>query len=52
MLPAAERQRPPPGGNFVRENTVKSIRKRGGTAANGWTGIPSSVAAEGMAQAG
>jgi 4-hydroxy-2-oxoheptanedioate aldolase len=46
--------RPPSdsGGNFVRENTVKSIWKRGGAAVNGWMGIPSSVAAEGMAQAG
>jgi 4-hydroxy-2-oxoheptanedioate aldolase len=40
------------GGSFVRENPVKSIWKKGGAAVNGWMGIPSSVAAEGMAQAG
>jgi 4-hydroxy-2-oxoheptanedioate aldolase len=37
---------------FVRENTVKSIWKKGGAVVNGWLGIPSAVAAEGMAQAG
>ncbi|MPZ32267.1 MAG: hypothetical protein GEV13_14935 [Rhodospirillales bacterium] len=31
---------------------MKSIRKRGGAAVNGWMGIPNGVAAEGMAQAG
>lgn len=36
----------------MREITVKSIRKRGGAAVNGWMGIPSSVAAAGMVQAG
>ena len=36
----------------MRENTVKSIWKKGGAAVNGWLGIPSAVAAEGMAQAG
>jgi len=36
----------------VRENTVKSIWKKGGAAVNGWLGIPSGVAAEGMAQGG
>jgi len=36
----------------VREISVKSIWKRGGAAVNGWMGIPSSVATEGMAQAG
>jgi len=36
----------------VRENNVKSIWKRGGAVINGWLGIPSSVAAENMAQAG
>jgi 4-hydroxy-2-oxoheptanedioate aldolase len=35
----------------VRENTIKSIWKRGGAVINGWLGIPSSVAAENMAQA-
>jgi 4-hydroxy-2-oxoheptanedioate aldolase len=35
----------------VRENNVRSIWKRGGAAINGWLGIPSSVAAENMAQA-
>jgi 4-hydroxy-2-oxoheptanedioate aldolase len=35
----------------VRENNVKSIWKRGGAVINGWLGIPSSVAAENMAQA-
>ncbi len=36
----------------MRENTVKSIWKKGGAAINGWLGIPSGVAAEGMAQGG
>jgi 4-hydroxy-2-oxoheptanedioate aldolase len=36
---------------MVKENNVKSIWKRGGAAINGWLGIPSSVAAENMAQA-
>ena len=36
----------------MRENTVKTIWKRGGAVINGWLGIPSSVAAENMAQAG
>jgi 4-hydroxy-2-oxoheptanedioate aldolase len=36
----------------VRENRVKTIWKRGGAVINGWLGIPSSVAAENMAQAG
>jgi 4-hydroxy-2-oxoheptanedioate aldolase len=36
----------------VRENTVRSIWKKGGAVVNGWLGIPSAVAAEGMAQAG
>jgi 4-hydroxy-2-oxoheptanedioate aldolase len=35
----------------VRENTIKSIWKKGGAVINGWLGIPSSVAAENMAQA-
>jgi 4-hydroxy-2-oxoheptanedioate aldolase len=35
----------------VRENNVKAIWKRGGAVINGWLGIPSSVAAENMAQA-
>ena len=35
----------------MRENNLKSIWKRGGAAINGWLGIPSSVAAENMAQA-
>ncbi len=35
----------------VRENTIKSIWNKGGTVINGWLGIPSSVAAENMAQA-
>jgi 2-keto-3-deoxy-L-rhamnonate aldolase RhmA len=52
MLRPANGQRRTTGGNFVRKNTVKSIWKRGGAAVNGWMGIPSSVAAEGMAQAG
>jgi 4-hydroxy-2-oxoheptanedioate aldolase len=36
----------------VRENTIRTIWKRGGAVINGWLGIPSSVAAENMAQAG
>jgi 4-hydroxy-2-oxoheptanedioate aldolase len=36
----------------VRENTVRTIWKRGGAVINGWLGIPSSVSAENMAQAG
>jgi len=36
----------------MRENGIKSIWKRGGAVINGWLGIPSSVAAENMAQAG
>src|SRR5882724_4563770 len=52
MLRPPSGQRRTTGGNFVRENTVKSIWKRGGAAVNGWMGIPSSVAAEGRAQAG
>ena len=36
----------------MRENNVKTIWKRGGAVINGWLGIPSSVAAENMAQAG
>jgi 4-hydroxy-2-oxoheptanedioate aldolase len=36
----------------VRENNVRTIWKRGGAVINGWLGIPSSVAAENMAQAG
>jgi 4-hydroxy-2-oxoheptanedioate aldolase len=36
----------------VRENNVRAIWKRGGAVINGWLGIPSSVAAENMAQAG
>jgi 4-hydroxy-2-oxoheptanedioate aldolase len=36
----------------MRENNVRSIWKRGGAVINGWLGIPSSVAAENMAQAG
>jgi 4-hydroxy-2-oxoheptanedioate aldolase len=36
----------------MRENGVKTIWKRGGAVINGWLGIPSSVAAENMAQAG
>src|SRR5207344_2744970 len=35
----------------MRENNVRSIWKRGGAVINGWLGIPSSVAAENMAQA-
>jgi 4-hydroxy-2-oxoheptanedioate aldolase len=36
----------------MRENTVKTIWKSGGAVVNGWLGIPSSVSAENMAQAG
>jgi 4-hydroxy-2-oxoheptanedioate aldolase len=36
----------------MRENSVKSIWRRGGAVVNGWLGIPSSVSAENMAQAG
>jgi 4-hydroxy-2-oxoheptanedioate aldolase len=36
----------------VRENNVKKIWGTGGAVVNGWLGIPSSVAAENMAQAG
>jgi len=36
----------------VRENNVKKIWAAGGAVVNGWLGIPSSVAAENMAQAG
>ncbi len=36
----------------MRENTIKTIWKRGGAVINGWLGIPSSAAAENMAQAG
>ncbi|MSQ60048.1 MAG: 2,4-dihydroxyhept-2-ene-1,7-dioic acid aldolase [Betaproteobacteria bacterium] len=36
----------------MRENTIKSIWKKGGAVINGWLGIPSSIAAENMAQAG
>lgn len=35
----------------MRENNVKKIWKQGGAVINGWLGIPSSVAAENMAQA-
>ena len=35
----------------MRENTIKKIWKSGGAVINGWLGIPSSVAAENMAQA-
>ena len=35
----------------MRENNVKTIWKKGGAVINGWLGIPSSVAAENMAQA-
>jgi len=44
MLRPPSGQRRKTGGNFVRENTVKSIWKEGGAAVNGWMGIPSSVA--------
>ena len=36
----------------MRENTIRSIWAKGGAAVNGWLGIPSSAAAENMAQAG
>jgi 4-hydroxy-2-oxoheptanedioate aldolase len=36
----------------MRENKVRTIWKQGGAVINGWLGIPSSVAAENMAQAG
>ena len=36
----------------MRENTIRTIWKQGGAVINGWLGIPSSVAAENMAQAG
>ena len=36
----------------MRENNVKSIWKQGGAVINGWLGIPSSISAENMAQAG
>jgi len=36
----------------MRENNVRTIWKRGGAVINGWLGIPSSIAAENMAQAG
>ena len=36
----------------MRENNVKKIWAAGGAVVNGWLGIPSSVAAENMAQAG
>jgi 4-hydroxy-2-oxoheptanedioate aldolase len=35
----------------VKENNIRTIWKRGGAVINGWLGIPSSVAAENMAQA-
>ena len=35
----------------MRDNNVKTIWKKGGAVINGWLGIPSSVAAENMAQA-
>ena len=35
----------------MRENKVRTILKEGGTVVNGWLGIPSSMAAENMAQA-
>jgi 4-hydroxy-2-oxoheptanedioate aldolase len=38
--------------SIVRENTVKSIWKKGGAVVNGWMGIPSAIAAESMAHAG
>jgi 4-hydroxy-2-oxoheptanedioate aldolase len=38
--------------HIMRENKIKSIWKQGGAVINGWLGIPSSVAAENMAQAG
>jgi 4-hydroxy-2-oxoheptanedioate aldolase len=39
-------------GGTVRHNKVRSIWKSGGAVINGWLGIPSSVSAENMAQAG
>lgn len=36
----------------MRENNIKTIWRSGGAVINGWLGIPSSVAAENMAQAG
>jgi len=36
----------------VRQNKVKSIWQSGGAVINGWLGIPSSISAENMAQAG
>lgn len=36
----------------MRENKLRSIWKQGGAVINGWLGIPSSVSAENMAQAG
>lgn len=36
----------------MRDNNIRAIWKRGGAVINGWLGIPSSVAAENMAQAG
>jgi len=50
MLRPPNGQRRIAGRNFVRENTVKSIRTMGG-ARNGWMGIPGRVFAKGMAQA-
>lgn len=39
-------------GKSVRENKLRTIWKQGGAVINGWLGIPSSVSAENMAQAG
>jgi len=36
----------------VRQNKIKSIWQSGGAVINGWLGIPSSISAENMAQAG
>lgn len=36
----------------MRENKLRAIWKQGGAVINGWLGIPSSVSAENMAQAG
>lgn len=36
----------------VKENRIRTIWKQGGAVINGWLGIPSSVSAENMAQAG
>ena len=36
----------------MRQNNVKSIWQSGGAVINGWLGIPSSISAENMAQAG